>query len=254
MAAFVCVELLDFGDSKHTILDMPTVSRQARFAVLAPQDIICAINLQHDCSRGHCTHDNPKDVYQEREKTTRQKMTIAHSDDTHFILNTQSLHNYRALSELIPHHLKGYSYRVANEPQLRRQAAESIRQRQKSQMHAKEDLLISQIADRADGSSSEGMSSANLLQSLQTNGDLVDVIEGVLQRSGGLLAGDEPETELDPTDPGPSLINMGEAPADSEQPTIQQNSTSVPAAPVFSTATKSKSQGKRKAAAAPSKL
>ncbi|KZP32814.1 hypothetical protein FIBSPDRAFT_654399, partial [Athelia psychrophila] len=63
------------------------------------------INLQHDCSCGKCTPHKPKDLYQEREKITRQAMFISHSDDDHYILNTQSLHNYQSLSKLAPPHL-----------------------------------------------------------------------------------------------------------------------------------------------------
>ncbi|KAF7965722.1 hypothetical protein HWV62_42165 [Athelia sp. TMB] len=255
--ALVCVELFEFDATRHAMLDMPTVARSSRFAVLAPSDIICAVNLQHDCSRGQCAAAKTKDVYQEREKITQQKLQIAHSDTIHYILNTQSLHNYRALSELVPHHLQGHRYHVPDEAQLRRQAAEGIRKRQKNQVQAQEDLLISQISDRAEGGTEFAQGSGtDLLDSLQTDGDLVNVLQGILERGGiGRSDADSAMSEA-------ALGNMETAAESGQERTDSQRLASQhenppPAAqtmPVFVAGPKAKSKGKKKATttAAPS--
>ncbi|KAF7967502.1 hypothetical protein HWV62_34048 [Athelia sp. TMB] len=226
--AFVCVELLDFGETRHVILDMPTVSRRAHSTVLTPDDIICAVNLQHDCPHGHCTLDKPKDLYQEREKIIRQRMTVSHTDNIHYILNIQSLHNHQSLAQLIPHHLRGYSYHVPDEVQLRHQAAASIRQKHKDLTQAKEDLLVAEILDHAEGGNTGHASGTDLLQSLQNDSDIIDVLHGVLQRAGTL-------TDLEP-------------------PASHQDAALLPtvrATPIFSAAIKSKVKGKQKAVVPP---
>lgn len=234
---FVHVELFDFNNTRHTKLDMPTVSRRTHGMVLTPDDIICAVNLQHDCLRGHCGLDKPKDLYQEREKIVRQRMTVSHSDKIHYILNIQSLHNYQALSQLVPHHLRGHSYHVPDEVQLRHQAAESIRQKQKDKTQAKEDLLVTEIFDRAEGSGTAHTSGTDLLQSLHSDDDLIDVIHGVLTRADTSANLEPGLADLD-SEPLPS--HQGAAP----QPTAQT-------APIFPTV---KAKGKKKAAVVPSTL
>lgn len=242
--AFICVDLMDFG-SKHAILDMPTVSRRTHSTVLKPEDIICAINLQHDCSRGHCMHNRPQDIYQEREKITRQRMAVSHSDNTHYILNMQSLHNYKALSQLVPPHLRGYSYKVADEVQLRHEAADSIRRKHKDQAQAKQDLLVANIADRAHAhtnSNDEPASGADLLNSLDNDADLIDVFQSVLQRVDAFV------------DPTPLIrADTNTLPS---QPDSLSPPTSIPPAgvPVFSTTTQSKAKGKKKEPVVPSTL
>ncbi|KAF7983983.1 hypothetical protein HWV62_17448 [Athelia sp. TMB] len=250
--ALVCVELFEFDATRHNTLDMPTVARSSRYAVLAPSDIICAVNLQHDCSRGRCAAAKTKDVYQEREKTTQQKLQIAHSDNVHYILNTQSLHNYRALSELIPYHLRGHRYHVPDEAQLRRQAAEGIRKRQKNQAQAQEDLLISQISDRAEGGSGlvQG-SGTDLLNSLETDGDLINVLQGVLERGG--IGGSDTDSAIPEAASGgmENAAQSRQERTDSE-PLASQHEDPPPAthnAPVFAAGPKSKSKGKKKASA-----
>ncbi|KAF7982629.1 hypothetical protein HWV62_27053 [Athelia sp. TMB] len=254
--ALVCVELFEFDAIRHATLDMPTVAR-SHYAVLSPSDIICAVNLQHDCSRGQCATAKTKDVYQEREKTTQQKLQIAHSDNIHYILNTQSLHNYRALFELVPHHLRGHRYHVPDEAQLRRQAAEGIRNRQKNQVQAQEDLLISQISDRAEGGSElvQG-SGTDLLDSLQTDGDLVNVLQGILERGG--IGRSDADSAMSEAASGnmETAAESGQGRTDPQR-LDSQHENPPPAAqtmPVFAAGPKAKSKGKKKATvtAAPS--
>ncbi|KAF8172341.1 hypothetical protein K438DRAFT_1448186, partial [Mycena galopus ATCC 62051] len=61
-------------------------------------DLESAVNLQHDCYRGKCGPHGTSPIIQEREKTTKTKSIIRHTDDNYFIINTTSLHNYRQIS------------------------------------------------------------------------------------------------------------------------------------------------------------
>lgn len=254
---FISVQIFDFDSTKHDILDMPTISRQERHAVLKPADIICATNVQHDCSRGRCMLDKPKHLYQEREKTSHQRMIVSHSDDLFYILNTQSLHNYQIRSSLIPHHLRGSRYLVVDEAQLRRDAAAGIRSRSKDQTEAKEDLLITEIAGHVETDGNINHSSgSSLLQSLQDDSELVDIIQGVLQRSVTATLEDMqrlPSLQNDDSNEHaePNTSNTATTPPIE----ILQNRPSEPLTlPVFSTVSKLKAQSKRKPSVAPENL
>ncbi|KAF8593167.1 hypothetical protein BDV93DRAFT_393540, partial [Ceratobasidium sp. AG-I] len=58
-------------------------------------NIVCLVNLQHDCTaEGKCAQHKVV-VQQEREDTCQTRYSVKHSDNARFILNTQSLHNIR---------------------------------------------------------------------------------------------------------------------------------------------------------------
>ncbi|KAF8593559.1 hypothetical protein BDV93DRAFT_420643, partial [Ceratobasidium sp. AG-I] len=57
-------------------------------------DLVCEVNLQHDCYHSGCKSDRLAPILEEREATSRTRAQVSHSNTTHFILNTQSLHNY----------------------------------------------------------------------------------------------------------------------------------------------------------------
>ncbi|KAJ7180000.1 hypothetical protein C8R43DRAFT_822415, partial [Mycena crocata] len=65
-------------------------------------DLESAVNLQHDCHRGSCGPDGTSPVMQEREKTSKTKPVIRHTDDNNFIVNTASLHNYVQIAAATP--------------------------------------------------------------------------------------------------------------------------------------------------------
>lgn len=244
---FICVELFDFGAVRHTVFDMPTILQTTRFSVLKPNDIICAINLQHDCSRGKCTPHKSKDLYQEWEKITRQAMSISHSDDIHYILNIQSLHNHQSLSKLVPPHLRGHSYHLADEHQIQHRAAESIRQEQKDQTQAKEDLLMTEISERTD--SGAGLApGTDLLSSIQTDNDLIDIIHSVLQRTSTHA---NSENSLRASSSNQSSLGAGPLTLHQE---IDPPLAAAAVTPVPATASKSKAQGKKKLTAELSSL
>lgn len=183
----IAVQRFNFGSVKHPVFDMPTISRQDQFAVLRPNAIISSINVQHDCPRGRCTITRPQNLYQEREVTGQQRMLVAHSDDEHYILNMQSLHNYQSLALLVPNRLRQSSYCVPDEVQLRLQAAASIRSKLKEKVEAKEDLFAATVSERVEGNGVDAdateCTSTELLQSLENDNELIDVLQAFLQRS-----------------------------------------------------------------------
>ncbi|KAJ7463259.1 hypothetical protein FB451DRAFT_954147, partial [Mycena latifolia] len=66
-------------------------------------------------------------VQQEREATCITRARIKYTDDTCFILNTASLHNYRQIRDAIPVSLRPHSFTVPDQNSLRIAAAAQIR-------------------------------------------------------------------------------------------------------------------------------
>ncbi|EUC62448.1 hypothetical protein RSOL_420510, partial [Rhizoctonia solani AG-3 Rhs1AP] len=66
------------------------------------QEIICIVNLQHDCSvEGKCTLRSVAER-QEREDTNRTRHVVQHSDSQRYILNTQGLHGIKHIRSALP--------------------------------------------------------------------------------------------------------------------------------------------------------
>ncbi|KAG8759812.1 hypothetical protein FRC11_001359 [Ceratobasidium sp. 423] len=66
------------------------------------KDIICLVNLQHDCTaEGKCTVRQVAER-QEREDTARTRHVVQHSNSQRYILNTQGLHGIKYLRCALP--------------------------------------------------------------------------------------------------------------------------------------------------------
>ncbi|KAK1220277.1 hypothetical protein PQX77_016964 [Marasmius sp. AFHP31] len=65
-------------------------------------DVLCALNVQHDCDLGECTTYTEVPIHQERSVTSRTRSVLDHSDTALYILNTHSLHNQSTITQLIP--------------------------------------------------------------------------------------------------------------------------------------------------------
>lgn len=107
---------------------------------------------------------------------------------------------------------------------------------------------MAEISDRADGGA--GLSSGtDLLGSLHTDGDLIDVVQGIL-----LCAGDHADLETSlPVASGSNLGSVSAEPSALHQG-INPPPTAAQATPVLTAASKPKPPGKKKSAAAPSSL
>ncbi|KAJ6583645.1 hypothetical protein B0H10DRAFT_2198263 [Mycena sp. CBHHK59/15] len=127
--ALVTVEQFEVEPTLHPVLFMPTVIRSKQLVVVLPEDIESAVNLQHDCHRGKCGPHASVSVLQEREATTITRARIKHTDNTRFIVNMASLHNYRQILAAIPAYLHPHSFTVPDQDALRVAAAVQIREK-----------------------------------------------------------------------------------------------------------------------------
>ncbi|KAJ6622345.1 hypothetical protein B0H10DRAFT_2342221 [Mycena sp. CBHHK59/15] len=127
--ALVTVEQFEVEPTLHPVLFMPTVIRSKQLVVVLPEDIESAVNLQHDCHRRKCGPHASVSVLQEREATTITRARIKHTDNTRFIVNMASLHNYRQILAAIPTYLHPHSFTVPDQDALRVAAAVQIREK-----------------------------------------------------------------------------------------------------------------------------
>ncbi|KAG1720090.1 hypothetical protein EDB19DRAFT_1604290, partial [Suillus lakei] len=65
-------------------------------------DIICVVNLQHNCLDSQCTDIHQKPVRQERIDTSRTRATVKHQPTPNFFLNVYSIHNYDHIQRVVP--------------------------------------------------------------------------------------------------------------------------------------------------------
>lgn len=87
------------------------------------------INLQHDCPGSGCSSLGAVRRQQERTLSRSIKFVIEHNPTGRFIVNTNSLHNYNHIHDVIPPHLRGNSIRFSESEadSLRKEAARVIR-------------------------------------------------------------------------------------------------------------------------------
>ncbi|KAF7974716.1 hypothetical protein HWV62_11375 [Athelia sp. TMB] len=153
----ITVQLFVLDMCRHTVLDMPTVTLTDSLVLLHSDDIVSSVNLQHDCRRGRCETSGTQILHQEREATTQHRTIVKHNDHIHFIINTQSLHNYRHIAHAIPLHLRGSSFRIADPIALRRQAASMLRDKKQQQTEARKAASMAIAMGRAQASSNSAI-------------------------------------------------------------------------------------------------
>ncbi|KAJ6501774.1 hypothetical protein DFH09DRAFT_1051553 [Mycena vulgaris] len=125
----ITVQTFDVQPNLHSVLRMPVLTRSPHHEVLLTEDIESTVNLQHDCADGKCDASGRSPVIQEREKTSKSKAIIKHTDDHRFVLNTCSLHNYHQIASATPIALRLPSFSVEDQPALRAAAAARIREK-----------------------------------------------------------------------------------------------------------------------------
>ncbi|KAF8748600.1 hypothetical protein RHS01_10718 [Rhizoctonia solani] len=88
---------------KHSIFDMPVLDKNSGDVLSVPvQDIVCVINLQHNCAaEGKCTQRQVAER-QEREDTNRTQDVVKHTNNQRYILNTQGLHGIKHVRRALP--------------------------------------------------------------------------------------------------------------------------------------------------------
>ncbi|KAH9914360.1 uncharacterized protein BXZ73DRAFT_55012, partial [Epithele typhae] len=135
IASHVLVTFHDFLPTLHHRLRLPRLFMSTRKCVVPASDIICVINLQHDCSGSECTKFEDSQVLQERLKSTRTRTVVKHNETNAYILNTHSIHNYDHIRSALPPALRlqldAPCVSEADVANVRRRAVENLIARKK---------------------------------------------------------------------------------------------------------------------------
>ncbi|KAH9831856.1 uncharacterized protein C8Q71DRAFT_798855 [Rhodofomes roseus] len=137
----VVVQMSQLDDAPHQKLRMPTLHRTGDVRLYPAQDIVCAVNIQHDCSKHGCSETGTESIRQEREETTRTRAITKHHDSTDYVVNVLALHNQRLLREALPEPLRVKPVFFTDRAQLHKDAAVSLRD-QKLQKKLTKDAAI----------------------------------------------------------------------------------------------------------------
>lgn len=105
--------------------------------VMLWQSLMGEINLQHRCAHLGCQDTATRMVRQEREDSGVTLPAIQHCDNSEFVVNTFSLHNYEIISQLVESHLSDYfGTRIelpSNYTKIRQAAAQNAREPKKKE-------------------------------------------------------------------------------------------------------------------------
>lgn len=121
------------------------------------KDVLCAVNVQHDCQRGACVMNDGRAVFQEREVTKIRRTNIKHLDDRHYVVNTSSLHNYESIQQSLPVSLFPPSFPM-NSAEIRSRASAQLWDKKRQKQVEKE--LKEQQAVMGLGSATQTMPAA----------------------------------------------------------------------------------------------
>ncbi|KAF7358543.1 hypothetical protein MVEN_00905200 [Mycena venus] len=71
---------------------MPSVQLAGEWSLHSTKDLLCTVNVQHNCMDNHCAATDSIPVYQERTKTAHTMARIAHTQNLHdLVLNTAQM-------------------------------------------------------------------------------------------------------------------------------------------------------------------
>ncbi|KAG2055244.1 hypothetical protein BDR06DRAFT_882588, partial [Suillus hirtellus] len=92
-------------------------------------EIVCIVNIQHDCVKSLCTDTSQCRICQERNETARMKSVIQHKSSPFYLLNAYSIHNYTQIRSVIPPSLRKTPPRVNSAAEVHLAAACQIREK-----------------------------------------------------------------------------------------------------------------------------
>ncbi|KAI5995504.1 hypothetical protein EDD15DRAFT_2365685 [Pisolithus albus] len=127
----VAIQLYEFELTLHPTLHVPRLRLTDQKIVVSWMDIVCAVNLQHNCMDSKCVTLAHRAVRQERISTVRTKPVLRHEETPNYFLNTFSIHNYAFIHAALPACLRETPLRVAaqNIQNVRSQAVQQIRRK-----------------------------------------------------------------------------------------------------------------------------
>ncbi|KIO08465.1 hypothetical protein M404DRAFT_134486, partial [Pisolithus tinctorius Marx 270] len=87
VASYVLVTQLDFQPELHTELHVPCLklSEPEKKVVLRSKNVLCNVNIQHDCASSRCTGVQVVGERQENDETTRTKTIVNHAPTNAFL-------------------------------------------------------------------------------------------------------------------------------------------------------------------------
>ncbi|KAF8417184.1 hypothetical protein L210DRAFT_3616068 [Boletus edulis BED1] len=131
IVSHVATQLFTFAPELHPLLHLPCVELSDETVVVHPSDILCGVNLQHNCIDAKCTKLVNRAIQQERTLTQRTKRIIQHEPTPKYFLNTFSIHNYSLIRAVVPPSLQEPPPRVlpVDVDKVRTLAAQQIRQK-----------------------------------------------------------------------------------------------------------------------------
>ncbi|KIY48737.1 hypothetical protein FISHEDRAFT_42751, partial [Fistulina hepatica ATCC 64428] len=86
---------------KHDAYDMPCIDLRHECHVASLQDILCTVNVQHNCATHMCTNSGTARVYQERQTTAKTRSLIEHRTPADIVLNTGQMRDAVHLSPFV---------------------------------------------------------------------------------------------------------------------------------------------------------
>ncbi|KAB5589078.1 hypothetical protein CTheo_7477 [Ceratobasidium theobromae] len=101
---FAAIKHYHISPVKHTVFNMPILmlEHNSNVSCIPIQDIICPINIQHDCVESRNCSQYQVTERQEREDTSRTQNRVQHLDDGRFVLNIHGLHNASHIRQALP--------------------------------------------------------------------------------------------------------------------------------------------------------
>ncbi|KAL0568306.1 hypothetical protein V5O48_013686 [Marasmius crinis-equi] len=142
-AKIVRVEMFDFLPEPHDLLRVPMLRPRLvedghhKNILVAPDDVMCGLNVQHDCATAQCSRYKNIPIAQERLEIARTRTVIDHNDDEQFLLNTHTLHNHLFMPKLLPDSLVSVLTRpplpAEEQKALRLRAAQHVRTQKETQ-------------------------------------------------------------------------------------------------------------------------
>ncbi|KAG1824629.1 uncharacterized protein BJ212DRAFT_1444390 [Suillus subaureus] len=92
-------------------------------------DIVCSVNVQHNCINSHCTDTTQQPIYQEWTITSHSRPIIQHKPTPHYLLNVYSVHNYDYINLVMPNTLHKTPLRVTNVTEVRALAVQQMQEK-----------------------------------------------------------------------------------------------------------------------------
>lgn len=194
------------------------------------------VNLQHDCHRGQCSADGQQTLHQEREAISRTRKVTKHTDDEHYVVNIQSLHNYKSIANALPANLRKSAFHVEDQLGLRHTAAKGIREKKLQDLQGKEHVPASDVQPRLATDVAAENSGSQCVVPLNDDGDL-NVLPGVLGHAAPVAPTSESQGLVD-SEAGPVGSSSSNALASGEVSEALVDATINE--PIFSTSNKGK--------------